>query len=77
MTATFRGIDVGHELEKFDDWKAAKGKRFKDDRAAFRNWLRKAEEFALERKQRETVKAGRGAIRGDADLAAWDAYKKS
>ena len=77
MTTTFPGVDVERELSKFDDWKAAKGRRFKDDRAAFRNWLRKAEEFAGERKQRDTVKAGRGAIRGEDDLAAWDAYKNS
>ena len=77
MTTTFQGVDVQRELSKFDDWKTAKGKRFKDDRAAFRNWLRKAEEFAGERKQVVTAKAGRGAIRGAADLDAWDAYKKS
>ena len=77
MVATFRGVDVERELSKFDDWKTANGRRFKDDRAAFRNWLRKAEEFAGERKQRDTAKAGRGAIRGEDDLAAWDAYKKS
>ena len=76
MTTTFRGVDVERELAKFNDWKTAKGRRFKDDRAAFRNWLRKAEEFAGERKQVVTAKAGRGAIRGEDDLAAWDAYKK-
>jgi len=77
MTTAFRGVDVQREYAKFLDWKTAKGRRFKDNRAAFRNWLRKAEEFAGERKQRDTVKAGRGAIRGEDDLAAWDAYKNS
>jgi len=77
MTTTFRGVDVEREYAKFRDYNSAKGRRLKDNRAGFRLWLRKAEEFAGERKQRDTVKAGRGAIRGDADLAAWDAYKKS
>ena len=77
MTTTFPGVDVEREYAKFRDWRAAKGRRFKDDRAAFRNWLRKAEEFAGERKQVVTAKAGRGAIRSAADLDAWDAYKKS
>lgn len=76
MVTTFRGVDVEREYAKFLDWKEAKGRRFKDDRAAFRNWLRKAEDFAGERKQVVTAKAGRGAIRGDADLDEWDAYKR-
>ena len=77
MTTTFRGVDVEREYAKFRDYNSAKGRRLKDNRAGFRLWLRKAEEFAGERKQRDTVKAGRGAIRGEDDLAAWDAYKKS
>lgn len=33
------------ELDRFKDYCRAKGKRFKDYSAAFRNWLRKAKEF--------------------------------
>jgi hypothetical protein len=76
MAKTFPAVDVDREYAKFRDWRSAKGRRFKDDRAAFRNWLRKAEEFAAERKQRGTARAGRGAVRTDADLAEWDAYKR-
>jgi len=76
MTTTFPAVDVQRELDKFRDWRSAKGRRFKDDRAAFRNWLRKAEEYAAERKQRDTARTGRGAVRGEADLAEWDAYKR-
>ena len=38
-------LDVSVELEKWKDWMAAKGKTFKSYSAAFRNWLRNAEEF--------------------------------
>ena len=75
MVATFKGVDVQREHAKFNDWRSAKGRRFKDDRAAFRNWLRKAEEYAAERKQSGQARTGRGAVRTDADLAEWDAYK--
>jgi len=76
MARAFPTADVQREYATFRDWRSAKGRRFKDDRAAFRNWLRKAEEFAAERKQRGTARAGRGAVRTDADLAEWDAYKR-
>jgi hypothetical protein len=39
-------IDVPAEAEKFLDYLAANGKAQKDYPAAFRNWLRKAKEFA-------------------------------
>ena len=42
-------VNVLLELERFRDWCRAKGKRFKDNPAAFRNWLRKAQEFHNER----------------------------
>ena len=76
MKETFPAVDVLREIDKFLDWRTAKGRRFKDDRAAFRNWLRKAEEYAAERKSRDAAKAGRGAVRTAADLAEWDAYKR-
>lgn len=38
-------IDVTKEYEKWQDWMAAKGKTFRNYHAAFRNWLRNAEEF--------------------------------
>lgn len=38
-------INPFNELQAFNDWKKANGRRFKDDRAAFRNWCRKARQF--------------------------------
>ena len=35
-----RDIDVTGEFEKFKDYCASKGKRYKDHRAGFRNWLK-------------------------------------
>lgn len=78
MTTAFPGIDVQREYAKFNDWRAAKGRRYKDERAAFRNWLRKAEEYAKERNQYGTAGNNRGpirAIRNEADLDEWDRYK--
>ena len=43
-------VNILLELERFRDWCRAKGKRWKDPPAAFRNWLRKAQEFHDERK---------------------------
>ena len=37
-------VNPSAELSKHLDWKKSKGRRFKDDRAAFRNWLRNANE---------------------------------
>jgi hypothetical protein len=45
------GVNPDAELVKFSDWKTANGRRFKNDRAAFRNWLRKAAEMAPKAKQ--------------------------
>lgn len=41
--------DLDGELAKYRDWKRSKGTQHKDARAGFRNWLRKAEEFAQSR----------------------------
>lgn len=38
------GVDIGRELDKFRDWTRSKGRRHKDAPAAFRNWLRRAED---------------------------------
>jgi uncharacterized protein YdaU (DUF1376 family) len=38
-------VDPVAELAKFSDWKLANARKFKNDRAAFRNWLRKAAEI--------------------------------
>ena len=45
----FPDVDVSRELAKFRDWIKAKRKTYKDYVAAFRNWLRKAQEFQNER----------------------------
>lgn len=49
MCRDFPAVDVDRERLKFDDWRRSKDRRFKDERAAFRNWLRKAEEFLAAR----------------------------
>jgi len=41
----FTALTVQAEYAEWTDWRAAKGKRFKDNRAAFRNWLRNAVKF--------------------------------
>jgi hypothetical protein len=43
-------VNIEKELEKFRDWCAAKGRTFKNYRSAFRNWLRRAQEFAEQRR---------------------------
>lgn len=43
------GVNLAVELDRFRDWAAAKGQRFADWDAAFRNWLRKASEFQQQR----------------------------
>jgi len=43
------GVDCDAEFAKFRDWLAANGKRQRDEAAGFRNWLRKAAEFARSR----------------------------
>jgi hypothetical protein len=39
-------VDPAEQLRRFQDWKESKGRRFRSDRAAFRNWLRKASDIA-------------------------------
>lgn len=53
-------IDPRAEVGKFVDYHRAKGNTFKDHRAAFRTWLRKAQEF---REQRQPAKG---------EEAVWD-----
>jgi len=45
----FRLVNVEDEYEKFEDYKKSTGRRYKDNRAAFRNWLRKAVSFVVEK----------------------------
>jgi hypothetical protein len=45
----YPNLDIAKEYEKWTDWMAAKGKTFKNYQAAFRNWLRHAEEFKKEK----------------------------
>lgn len=53
-------VDPRAEVGKFVDYHRAKGNTFKDHRAAFRTWLRKAQEF---REQRQPAKG---------EEAVWD-----
>jgi uncharacterized protein YdaU (DUF1376 family) len=39
-------VSVAGEYEKYLDWGIAHGKRHKDERAGFRNWLRAAQKFS-------------------------------
>ena len=41
-------VSVAGEYEKYLDWGIAHGKRHKDERAGFRNWLRAAQKFSGE-----------------------------
>ena len=38
-------LDIDTEYEKFSDYKIAHGKRYKNQKAAFRNWCRNAVEY--------------------------------
>ena len=51
-------VDVQRELEKFRDWCLANGRRYKNPAAAFRNWVRKAEEYhgGLQTPERSSAK---------------------
>jgi len=74
MTAAFPELDVKDELERFRDYYRSRGKRLKDWRAGFRNWLKKAREFRD--KRGSPPRAGpRQAVAGQADLDEWDQYK--
>ena len=41
----FPDADVESEYDKFTDWMDSKGKQYKDYKAGFRNWLRRANAF--------------------------------
>jgi len=41
----FTDIDVPIEFDRFNDYLSAKGKRYKDYAAAFRNWMRGAKKY--------------------------------
>jgi len=67
-------INLELELEKFQDFHQAKGNKYVDWQAAFRNWLTKAAEFRAKRggnvadiyehRQRADVEVKRGPVRG-------------
>lgn len=67
-------INMELELEKFQDFHQAKGNKYVDWQAAFRNWLTKAAEFRAKRggnvadiyehRQRADVEVKRGPVRG-------------
>jgi hypothetical protein len=73
MTTAFPSIDVPREHAKFNDYRLSKGRRYKDDRAAFRNWLRKAEEFAGRGPGRSKQSRLRGGMDADAIAALREA----
>ncbi len=45
LNTKFTNVDVNREMEAFFDYIASKGIKYKDHRAAFRNWCRKASEW--------------------------------
>jgi hypothetical protein len=74
-------INVPLQFEKFQNHVKAKGRPFKDYVAAFRNWLINEEGYQSERNGRSqaigaVARAGAGRSLTDADLDAWDAYKR-
>jgi len=46
LAERFPTVAMGDELERFRDYSRANDKRFKDFDAAFRNWIKRAAEFA-------------------------------
>jgi hypothetical protein len=46
MAQRYPTLQIGQEAEKFTDWHGAKGNTFVDHDKAFRNWCRKAAEYA-------------------------------
>jgi len=45
LETKFTNVDIQRELEAFCDWTMSKGISYKDYKAAFRNWCRKASEW--------------------------------
>lgn len=45
LKTKFSNVDVNREMEAFFDYIASKGIKYKDHKAAFRNWCRKASEW--------------------------------
>jgi hypothetical protein len=62
LLAKTAGVDCEAEWLKYRDWLAASGRRHRDLSAGFRNWLRRAEQFAPKVNGREAVNR---AIWGD------------
>lgn len=59
------GTNVLLELERFKDYCRGRGKRYKDYEAAFRNWLRKAQEWWEERHPKGAGSDGEKVAYGD------------
>lgn len=45
----YRWLDVDDQLERWKDWKSSRGRAFKNNQAAFRNWLRKSLDFLYQK----------------------------
>ena len=70
----FPHLDVNIEFETFKDWLSAKGKRWKNFRSAFRNWLRRADKYAPKQPIQETE---RNRVNEKKDfLENWDKKKE-
>ena len=54
-------VDCQAEFRKYRDWLNAQGKKHRDEHAGFRNWLRRAGEFARQKAGRNTVHDKRAA----------------
>lgn len=50
LAERFPSLAVSREYEKYQDYNRTKGRAVKDHGAAFRNWLRKAEDYERERR---------------------------
>jgi hypothetical protein len=65
MAQRYPTLQIGQEAEKFTDWHGAKGNLFVDHDKAFRNWCRKAAEYAAKNSRTEPGKVasiGTGGI---------------
>ncbi len=45
LSAKYPTLDIDTEFEKWEDYQLAHGKRYKNKKAAFRNWCRNAVEY--------------------------------
>lgn len=78
----FPGVNVPDQFIRFKDYNTSKNRTYTDYVAAFRNWLRKEQDYERERKQRPASNVRHPANRSLAGAgtaasseAGWDAYK--